>query len=259
MNPFFKQLGLFLFIILAALLILEFALRDIPNDYKYKSRYLKEKGNNIEFLILGNSHSLYAINPEYLSSKAFNCSGVSQSYDVDLAILRSSINNLDSLELICIPISYFSFFFDLRSSPEAWRIDNYNLYWPLEPQFAFNTEIFSRNFKINIKRIFDHYILKEKPLLINNLGWGNNYAERYSTDFNISANRRISRHNYLEKGIKDRSQEFRRQIESLKSIIELCNQKGLRLIFIQTPISHEYFSRTKKSQWETVYKELNQL
>jgi hypothetical protein len=53
---------------------MEFLLRNIPNDYKFKKAYLDENAEEVETLILGNSHAFFGVNPQYFSTNAFNAS-----------------------------------------------------------------------------------------------------------------------------------------------------------------------------------------
>ena len=57
--------------IIVIAIIMEILLRNIPNDYLFKKKYLDEYSSEIETLILGSSHSLYGFNPEYFTSKTF--------------------------------------------------------------------------------------------------------------------------------------------------------------------------------------------
>ena len=94
------------FIIIA--LPMEYFLRQVPNDYIYKSNYLDEHSNEIEVLILGGSHSYFGINPDYFTAKTFNAGNVSQPLNIDFKLLEKYQNNFKSLKIIIIPMSYRS-------------------------------------------------------------------------------------------------------------------------------------------------------
>ena len=67
-----KFLYIFLIFGLPVLVIggtLELLLRNIPNGYELKSEYLKTNKKTIKTLLVGSSHILYGINPEFLSEK----------------------------------------------------------------------------------------------------------------------------------------------------------------------------------------------
>lgn len=257
MKAFISKSGIFLFVILITGFVFEIALRNIPNDYQYKFRYISKNASEIEILILGNSHSFYAINPEFFTQNTFNCAGVSQSYDIDYEIIKLFTEQWINLEKIIIPISYFSFYFDLRSSPEEWRYDNYLRYWDFENRGYFKFELLSRAFKQNINRIVRYYLLGKDPRIINKLGWGNNYKKQASISMSESAKNRISKHNFFEKGAKVESIEFKRQSESLRSIIQFCIQNQIEVVFILTPLTDEYMQESNEAQWGIVSNELD--
>ena len=105
-------------------LVLEIAIRNIPNDYQLKKEYLDKNAEEINTLILGSSHTFYGVNPEYFSKKTFNAAYVSQSLDLDFEILNAYNSKLKKLKTVIIPISYFSLFETLETDIEKWRIKN---------------------------------------------------------------------------------------------------------------------------------------
>ncbi|MDR2410253.1 MAG: hypothetical protein LBE13_19380 [Bacteroidales bacterium] len=94
MRKFIVRTFLYLLPVLLFLILLEILLRNIPNDYSYKKKYLDTQFCNIETLILGNSHSFYGIDPVYFSTNTFNAAHVSQSLDYDYEILKQQYNTI---------------------------------------------------------------------------------------------------------------------------------------------------------------------
>jgi hypothetical protein len=90
--------------------ICEVAFRAIPNDYKLKRHYLDKNALQIETLILGSSHALYGINPEYFTTKTFNGSNISQSINYDYQIIKKYEKDLKNLKTLILPLSYFTLF-----------------------------------------------------------------------------------------------------------------------------------------------------
>jgi len=88
MSKFIIRTLLFSLPVLALFIVMEILLRQIPNDYLLKKKYLDNHSKEIETLILGSSHSFYGINPLYFSNNTFNASHISQSLDYDFAILK---------------------------------------------------------------------------------------------------------------------------------------------------------------------------
>ena len=125
---FLKKLSTLILPIILVLLTIEFTLRQIPNSYKLKSYQLNTIAENIKVIALGNSHTLYAINPKYMTFNTFNAANISQSPDVDLAILNTYKTQLKNLRAIVIRLSYDTLFEELKNSSEDWRLKDYKLY-----------------------------------------------------------------------------------------------------------------------------------
>ena len=122
MKKFLFHLSKIILPILFFFLVLEIAIRKIPNDYQLKKDYLDKNAAEINTLILGSSHTFYGLNPEYFSKKTFNAAYVSQSLDLDYEILKKYDSKLKNLKTVIVPISYFSLFETLDTDVEKWRI-----------------------------------------------------------------------------------------------------------------------------------------
>ena len=138
MKKFILKTIFFLLPILVLAVIMEVALRAIPNDYKQKRSYMDSHLDEIEVLVLGSSHSLYGINPKYFSQKTYNMAYVSQSLDLDYKILEKYGNEFKNLNVIIVDISYFSLYSTLETGPEPWRAKNYNIYYDIPTSKATN-------------------------------------------------------------------------------------------------------------------------
>ena len=175
MNLFLKRLLLFLSPFVLLLFSLEIAIRKIPNTFQLKDNYLQKNSAEIETLILGSSHMFYGVNPLYLDSKAFNYSNVSQSPDMDLAILKTYEDSLQNLKNVIIRLSYDTLFEQLKDSPEDWRLKNYKLYTDVnfEYKLKHNSEVISTGTRQALKTIKDYYF-KDIPVLnCDDFGWAN--------------------------------------------------------------------------------------
>ena len=62
---------------------MELYLVNMNSLYKEKAEGLKKHANEIEILILGNSHATYGVNPKYFSAFAYNLANVGQSIYFD--------------------------------------------------------------------------------------------------------------------------------------------------------------------------------
>lgn len=172
---FLKKLSTLILPIILVLLTIEFTLRQIPNSYKLKSYQLNTIAENIKVIALGNSHTLYAINPKYMTFNTFNAANISQSPDVDLAILNTYKTQLKNLRTIVIRLSYDTLFEELKNSSEDWRLKDYKLYTDIKLDYNLkhNSELLSMGTKQCLKTLKTHYIDGIPLSSCDSLGWGN--------------------------------------------------------------------------------------
>ena len=225
------------FIIIA--LTMEYILRQIPNDYMYKSDYLDEHSNEVEVLILGGSHSYYGINPDYLTAKAFNAGYVSQPLNIDLMILEKYQDNFENLKTIIIPVSYPSLWTKLDKSAESWRIKNYVMYYKLKYVFSLqsHTEIVGNNFNTNVRRLKNHYIGGRSYITCNKSGWGADYNSKFALDLDKTGKEAASRHSTENFSMpkSERESNYKDNISILNNITNWALERNVEVILITTP------------------------
>lgn len=230
--------------ILFFFLVLEIAIRKIPNDYQLKKAYLDENATEINTLILGSSHTFYGINPEYFSKKTFNAAYVSQSLDLDYEILKKYNSELKNLKTLVIPISYFSLFETLESDVEKWRIKNYVMYYGFENKYQFtaNFETLNNDIKENVKKTIKYYILNTSFITTSNLGWG--------TNFNSKNKKQLKGEVTAKKHTAKNFDLYQENLNTLHKIITLCKKNNTKIIFITTPTHESYYQNLNKIQLE---------
>lgn len=219
-------------------------LRNIPNDYIYKSNYLTNNSNKISKLFLGSSHTYYGINPDYISGNSFNGSHISQSINLDYEILKKYKNNWDELEYLIMPIDYFTLFSRMRNGVEYWRVKNYNLYYDIQlsNKLSENSEVLSINVKSNIQRIGSYYLLNITPITCSKLGYGNINVK--SKDLVETGKTAALRHT-----TKDFS-KLNESIKILEEIIDWASKNNTEIIFYTTPAYTTYVSNLNSNQLE---------
>lgn len=234
---------MFLLPLIVSVIIMEFLLRHIPNDYKYKKKFLDKNSNEIEVLFLGSSHSLYGLNPDYCTRNCFNASNVSQTYYYDLEILKKYEYNWADLRIIVLPVSYFSLFMNLETSKEYWRIKNYLIYNGLNTsnKLAYHTEMLSNNLSVNLKRISLFYIKGDYGSLCSPLGWVSCNSQN-SRDLVESGKEAAEYHTY--KDLK----YFNENVSSLKSIIEFGLRHNVKILLFTPPAYKTYVVNLNKEQ-----------
>ena len=164
MLKYLKKMTRFLVFPLIIFIILEIILRIIPNDYKLKKDYIRTKGDKIENLILGSSHTYKGIKPDYFLPNSFNLAYSSQSLMFDKIILEKYINDLKNLKRVIIPISYFSLRKDIDLDEKSVRKYDYYRYHDIDLDIIEFYEIekysiiVNKGFKKSFKVVKDYLI-----------------------------------------------------------------------------------------------------
>ncbi len=253
MKKFLIHLSKIILPILFFFLVLEIAIRKIPNDYQLKKEYLDQNAAEINTLILGSSHTFYGLNPEYFSKKTFNSAYVSQSLDLDYEILNAYESKLKNLKTVIIPISYFSLFETLETDVEKWRIKNYVIYYnfPNKYNFTDNFESLDNEIKLNVKKVAKHYFLNQSFITSSNLGWGTNFNSKDKKAFKgeFTAKKHTVKNFHLYDG----------NLNSLHKIIALCKKKNVDIVFISTPTHTSYYQNLNANQLEKTTKTISEL
>ena len=253
MKKFLFHLSKIMLPILFFFLVLEIAIRKIPNDYQLKKDYLDENAAEINTLVLGSSHTFYGINPEYFSKKTFNAAYVSQSLDLDYEILNTYKSKLKNLKTVLVPISYFSLFETLETDVEKWRIKNYVMYYGFENKYQFtdNFESLNNHLTQNVKKTVKHYALNKSFITASNLGWGTNFNSKNKKAFKgtfTAKKHTVTNFNLFDENLK-----------SLHKIITLCRKNNVNIIFITTPTHKSYYQNLNKIQLEKTTKTISEL
>ncbi|MHA7941668.1 hypothetical protein ACJOV8_001135 [Formosa sp. 3Alg 14/1] len=242
-------LKLFLFFCLPVLVLgcaMEFALRQIPNAYQVKSDYLKAHHNSIKTLLLGSSHILYGVNPEFLTADALNYGHVSQTIDIDYAILRQHVNDLEALETVVLRLSYTTLFEQLKEGDERWRLKDYTLYTDvnLDSNLKDHFEILSVKFKYNLERLYAYYILNQTSEHVNARGWA--FKEKDATIENIEdvSMRVAKKHTATSDAL------YSENYKILENIIKECNESGIKVVLVTMPAYKAYIQHLDPLQLE---------
>jgi hypothetical protein len=253
MKKFLVHLLKIILPILLFFLVLEIAIRKIPNDYQLKKEYIEQNASEINTLILGSSHTFYGLNPDYFSKKTFNAAYVSQSLNLDYELLNSYESKLKNLKSVVIPISYFSLFETLETDVEKWRIKNYVIYYGLENKYQFkdNFETLNNDIKLNVKKAVKYYFLNQSFITSSNLGWGTNFNSKNKKEFN--GERTAKKHTVKNYNL------YKENLNTLRKIITLCKKKKISVLFITTPTHQSYFKNLNKKQLEKTIKTIHNL
>lgn len=256
MKRFISNTLLFAIPVLLLIVSTELFLRNIPNDYSYKSNFLKKHASEIEVLYLGNSHVFYGIDPTYSNYKGFNAAHISQSLNYDLAILEKYKESWKSLKYVVVPIDYFSLFSTLEEGQENWRIKNYTLYYHIGRYRNIDQyfEILNGKSEKNFSRIISYYVYGKSDVTCNKAGWGTAYHSNIKCDLDKTGSEAVNRHSYTTTN----NPCFDNNVQTLESLIQVCNELHCKLFFITCPAYKTYLNRLNPQQLETTIQTIQQ-
>jgi hypothetical protein len=228
MKKFLFNFITFIVPFLILFVLLEISFRKIPNDYSYKNDFLEKNKNKMEIIILGNSHTFYGINPLLINKpNSFNASHVSQSLNIDLLLLEKY--NFRNLKTLILPISYFTFGWDLIESEEKFRSKNYVNYYKLNIpcDYIDNFEIFNSHNATPLKTILKYYLFQFNELItINKKGWCTNYTKgsHHSKLFTSGTIRAAGHDRIYNRKLN------KKNIEIVQKIIEICSLNKVKVL-----------------------------
>ena len=127
MQQFLKKILFFIIPIVLVTLTFEIYLRTLNTDYKQKNKGLIENYNNINILILGNSHGYNGINPSKFDLPAYNMAAGGQSLYFDKRITLKHIDKLKQLKYVLISVDYHSFYFSSQGIRDTWLYYDYGI------------------------------------------------------------------------------------------------------------------------------------
>lgn len=228
---------------------LEVAVRQVPNDHSLKRSLLDKHGAEIETVVLGNSHALYGVNPEFLKHPAANVANVSQTLEFDSYILATYAPKLTSLKTVMIPMSYFSIRMKLSEHVESWRVKNYRLYWGYPAPFPIRNNFELMNgFGRHVKSVFRFYVRKVPNTTCSDAGFGLRYHHTLRpVDWPNTGKAAARRHTMaLKRDIVEENSRF------LREIVKICRDRGVRVILFTPPAWKTYVENLSEEQMEEV-------
>lgn len=260
MQQFLRKVVLYLIPLVIVAVVFEISLRQLDNPYKFKKAYLDKHAQELETLVLGSSHAYYDINPKYIDQIAFNAGAVSQSLDLDLAILKRYEHKFNDLKHIVLPVSYFTFYGELSKSPEKWRMKDYVLYLDLNVPSSLRDhfEILNVKPKNNLKKLIRYYS-GENVIHYSKTGWGNNYKGIGLYTLEKTGEEAALRHSEQNLNSEDSESKFKNGVAQLRSIVEWANKRNVKVLLFMPPAYHSYTSHLNGQQLEQVTAQLNSI
>lgn len=232
--------------VLLSVAMCEYFLRRIPNNYSYKNEWLTNNAISVKVLIEGSSHSFFGIEPNCFSENAFNAAHESQGIRYDYFIFSKFFDDMDSLKILILPISYFSLFSIYpENSKEDWRTKYYSIYYGckyhrFEPKY--NLETYNG---LHLKDVANSVLGRVNHWTCNDLGWGIYYKlERRSKDWEESGAIAAKRHTKT----KIDTVILAKNKMMVEEMINKCGQKNVFVVILTTPTYHTYRENLDRKQ-----------
>jgi len=239
MKRFIGKTAITIIPVLIGIFFCEHFLRKIPNDYAYKNEWLTNNISSVQVLIMGSSHSYFGINPTCFSEHAFNASHVSQTLKYDYYIFNKFYNQMDSLRILILPVSYGSLVdFGPERGIEDWRAKYYSIYYgceyhKFEPNY--NYEIYNKH---HLKMALNSMLGKENHRACDSLGRGftGNLEDRPK---NWEESGRIAARRHTSSKINHEIVEKNKFL--IEEIINKCREKNVFVVIVTTPTYQSYW------------------
>lgn len=221
----------------------EYAVRQIPNEYKYKNDWMNLHAEEVETLIIGNSYTETGLNPEVINGISFNLSISGQYYAYSHFLFFKYAKRYKSLKTLILPITYFNFYTNIGDINSRMEEVYYRVYM----ESPFHTRDISYNiemlyFKPLYVKILQHITGNDVNWCFN--GWVPEDVENKSPVWNAEhVNKSLARI-YTTHLFENVSANFMYILE----ILNYCKDHNVKLIMISTPYTKEFYNCLNKIQ-----------
>jgi hypothetical protein len=260
MKSYIYKILFFLFPICIIVVILEFLLINIPNDYTFKKEYLDKNASEIETIIFGTSHAFAGLRPEYIDGHTFSVAIGGQSLSYDYKIFKKYQNDFKNLKTIVLAVSYPTLWFRLQDHhKDSSLIFNYEKYYGIDASanIDFRLEILNRPLKLNYRLIFQYYIKKKPVQISEEFGWSKKITKR--SDLSRSGKQQAKRQTYRDINSNVNNIRMNESIRMLNSIIDWSKQNNVNVVLLTTPTHLYYREKLNQEQLEITIKTATEL
>lgn len=269
MRKFLLQIGRFLLPVFLFLGGIEIFLIKMDTAYTEKIDRLKKNSENVEVLILGNSHAAYGIDPNEFDLQAHNIAQVSQSIYFDKRITLGQLNDLKKLKYVLISIDYHSLYFSHQSeSRDIWSYYGNGVQYedevPIEARFSrihgYTSQVVVSLLKKRLSGKYDNI----KALDVEN-GVDLNREMKKGMFYFVGTNNK----SFANENILNRAQYFNNLVKSsnekdsilddLKDFIRILKERNIKPILVSTPCYREFYEKLDKQVVQTNFNIIKEL
>ena len=240
-------------IIIALTAIIECLLMTQVNKYSYKSNYVKSHADDIECLLLGNSHIEEALIPDSMGIGIFNMAMSGRPLLYDVALAQMHVPNMKNLKVLVVPYDYALFYLgrerdnetvDQQALLSTIKCMNYKYMGLRVDGFWYWSEVLNSS-----DRLTSRFITRNEDLIeCDSLGY-----------IQLKLSNRVSnwKQNHLPAKIditkKKDPMLYEKLNNELCSLAELTKTYHVRLVLLSTPMYRTY----RKLMNKTLLNEMN--
>ena len=263
MSLFLRRLTLFLLPIALLAVGVETYVRHIPNSYRIKQQTMEKMADSTETVILGNSHAYSGIRPELLPGHAINLANVSQTTNLDLALLQRCIRHCPQLHDVIMVFDNSNLCDQPMEKTDEWfRITYYTLYMnrlgghnPYLSRYGLELLHFQ-----SLQGKIKHWQQQQHPDCTP-LGWdtSNSFEARQAlrteasltqdstTWDSLQAVTKLARHHLQDEAVA------RLNINNVVEMARLCREHGIRFTLLCTPVRPDYDAGIPPKQQDLIW------
>ena len=239
MRKFYIVIILFLLPLFMFMGGVEYTVRQIPNYYSYKYDWMELNAEEVETLVLGNSHSLNGVIPRYLGKNTFNLALPGQTLKYDAYLFFRWSNRYQNLKMVIWTISDFSFFIDHAE----WIGETYGKIYlksPFHSDFSrYNIEMLE--FKPLHSKIYHWFTSNED--YDTERGWQPLYLK--DKDQSIWKYK-IDQNNRPKLNTNESLDNIASNYVLVSDVIKYCQNRNIRIALISTPYYNDYNNALNK-------------
>lgn len=239
MKSFVCKISVFSLCILLPLLCAEVYVESLPNPSRSKHMWMQQHSRSVKTLILGSSHTFYGVRPDLLPS-AYSLAQIAQTYRYDDYLLKHYPT--DSLRTVILPFSYFSLYEDFESMPrERFNAIRYRIYMDcdIHPRISYYGFEFS---SINSLTEKLKSLWQSPSLSWDSLGWGTDYTLARRPSLWDNGADAAANNTYADTTLVPLNTAL------LDDMMTYCEHRGIQLLLITTPLSHDFLSNQSTGQ-----------
>ena len=256
MRRFITKLAVFLAPILIMVVVVEYRLRSVPNDYMTKRAYLERSIDRIQILVVGSSHAERGVLPQRLGAPAFSIAYGSQDVYYDNKILSAYLPRAKNLKLVLVPMSLFSFWGKLDESVEAWRTSYYYHFWGIPPA---SRRLSLADYSLialygipETRRLLWNGFRPTHPIEIDEAG-GDTRLRVTNLKTVMDASVPLERHSAMKpENIAENRRYFEEMLDALKA-------RGIRAVLFTTPCFRTYYEKMSPEVYRLMQDEVQRL